>query len=363
MKRFDLEDFFYQFEHAPEYINLASSDAQPWDAAEIGEELRAATANVSLHYPDVKAELLPHLKNLCGASSETEVLPTSGAAEAIALVMHELFDAGCNGPVAMPAPGYGAFHGLASLLRLPVKTYEYSPGRNWTPSPDELLELSDDCAALIINNPHNPSGHVLPDDFIRSVAQRLGARNAVLILDEVFQTRSGRGVAAGFGRHVVMIGSLSKMYGLPGLRLGWIAAASERISRLRTLQQYLTLTLNSLAVTLGATVLKDPQRFDRSELVRNHRNILIDWAAKSDGTFSISQPLGGTTACLTVNSSPREDADALFERFRKAGVLLAPGPRCFDFGHELNWFRLGYAAVKTEDLRRGLALIAEVLRQ
>jgi aspartate/methionine/tyrosine aminotransferase len=364
MLRFELEDFFDRHEHAPGPINLASSDALPWDAAHLTDS--GALTDIltgTLAYPDVKQCLLPGLREFCEPPSEIGVLPTSGAAEAIALVMHELFNSRLvrdENPIAIPSPGYGAFRGLASLLGLPTRTYDYRPDRGWAPDLDELSELSKHCAALIVNNPHNPSGHVIPDDFLRTIARELAARGGVLIVDEVFRIPGETGSAIGLGSHVVTIDSLSKIYGLPGLRLGWITANQERLGRLRTLQQYLTLTLNSFAVAIGSVVLKDLERFSRADLIRNNRKILIDWAEEAKGMLSISAPLGGTTVCLTINS--KIPSDELFELFLKAGVLLVPGGRCFDFGREINWFRLGYG-IGADDLNRGLARIREVLNR
>ncbi len=363
MKRFELEDFFDKYEHVHEHvpglINLASSDALPWNTTDIARDvLDAAVADLTLKYPNVNRSLLPGLEGLCRLPPEAAVLPTSGAAEAIALVMHELASLGKGGLVAIPVPGYGAFLGLSSLLGLEAKTYEYHPGRNWAPDLDELLELSRRCPALIINNPHNPSGHVLPDEFLRTIAQEMGARGATLIVDEVFRTDGETCSAVELGSDVVTIGSLSKVYGLPGLRLGWIIANKELVGRLRTLQQYFTLTLNSFTVSLGSAVLKDLKRFSRTDLIRKNRKILIGWAEAYKETLSISSPLGGTTVCLTVNSPT--PADVLFERFLEAKVLLAPGERCFEFGEDLNWYRLGYGT-SPDDLHLGLSRVSEVL--
>jgi aspartate/methionine/tyrosine aminotransferase len=361
MQRFELEDFFDEHEHVSGPINLASSDALPWRAASFKKRALAKIAAGTLAYPDVKGLLLPGLKRFCKPPRGIEVLPTSGAAEAIALVMHELHSSRAardHGFIAIPSPGYGAFAGLASLLGLPVKSYDYGPDRGWAPDLDELLNLSKQCAALIVNNPHNPSGHVIPDDFLKTIAGDLASRGAVLIVDEVFRTPGETKPAIRLGDHVVTIGSLSKIYGLPGLRIGWVTANKERLSRLRTLQQYFTLTLNTFSVALGSAVLQDPERFSRAELIRKNRILLMDWAEASKATLSISPPLGGTTVCLTVNS--KIPAGKLFKRFKKAGVLLAPGERCFEFGHGVNWFRLCYGT-ETKDLKCGLARVNDVV--
>jgi aspartate/methionine/tyrosine aminotransferase len=289
------------------------------------------------------------------------VLPTSGAAEAIALVMHELSHSGVarnGGFIAIPSPSYGAFAGLASLLQLPTRTYAYRPDRGWAPDLDEILGLSRQCAALIVNNPHNPTGQILPDDFLGTIAAELAGRGAVLIVDEVFRIPGETESAIGLGSHVVTIGSLSKIYGLPGLRLGWVTANRKRLADLRTLQQYLTLSHNAFTTALGSAVLADLEKFNRADLIRGNRQHLTGWAATSKPLLSISAPHGGTTVCLTVNSNT--PADALFERFLKAGVLLAPGNRCFGFAPDINWFRLGYGT-GADELNRGLARVEDVL--
>src|SRR5689334_4021801 len=116
---FKLEDFFDKYEHRPDLINLASSDALPWKGTELTEKgvpLPDSTS-LSLAYPDVKGGLLPHLLDLCEPPAGIEVLPTAGAAEAIALIMHVCASRGMvtrGRPIAIPRPSYGAFHGLAN---------------------------------------------------------------------------------------------------------------------------------------------------------------------------------------------------------------------------------------------------------
>src|SRR5713226_3868249 len=89
---FGLEDFFYEYEHAANLANLASSDALPWTAAEL-EAAGIALPDikqVTLNYPDVRGQLLPVLEKFCAPPSGMEVLPTAGGAEAIALLLNEL---------------------------------------------------------------------------------------------------------------------------------------------------------------------------------------------------------------------------------------------------------------------------------
>jgi aspartate/methionine/tyrosine aminotransferase len=359
MLRFRLEDFFDEYEHRLNLINLASSDALPWDMSVLDTDAFEEIARSSLSYPDPK-RLLPLLESALAPPSGVGLMPTSGAAEAIALTMHEIA-ASCSERdcvVVLPSPSYGAFRGLASLLGLKVKQYDYRPSAGWRPDLDEMCCLAKECSAFIINNPHNPTGYVIPNEDLGQLSKILLSRGAVLVVDEVFRFPNETQSAIGLDPNVVVLGSLSKTHGLPGLRLGWLATHRDRLSRYRTLQQYLSLTLNSFSITVGSSVLKKLTRFDRAELVRTNRKIVKEWAGTLKERISISDPMGGTTVCLTADD--RLSEDLVFEALLAAGVLLAPGNRCFEGGLTQTWFRLGYGT-DTESLELGLTRLATVI--
>jgi aspartate/methionine/tyrosine aminotransferase len=360
MLRFELEDFFDEYEHRPDLINLASSDALPWSASALDNEVLAEIARGSLGYPDAK-RLIGPLERVLVPPVGVGLLATSGAAEAIALAIHEIAESrsGSECLVVLPSPSYGAFRGLASLLGLKIKQYDYRPDEGWRPNLDEMCSLAKQCSAFILNNPHNPTGYVMPDQHLEWIADILSSRGAVLIVDEVFRFPDETRSAIELGRNVVVLGSLSKTHGLPGLRLGWIAARPERVARYRTLQQYFSLTLNSFSVAVGCSVLGKLTKFDRTELIRVNRRLVMDWARQLCGLASISVPSGGTTVCVTTDNGISEER--LFRASLEAGVLIAPGNRCFERGLSPNWFRLGYGA-ETSSLELGLQRLENVIR-
>jgi len=363
MTPFQLEDFFDQYEHCAGVLNLASSDALPWPAAVLADRgINLVDAlKFSFSYPDVTKDLTPHLRAFCKPPEGMEILPTSGAAEAIALVLHEYADASRDKRdtcIALPSPSYGAFPGLAELLQLRFCKYTYDPHKGWRPDLDEMRDLASRCTALVVINPHNPSGHCLPLEFLRHLADALAKHDGILIVDEVFLVPGEAPSAVSVGPNVVLIASLSKTYGLPGLRLGWIAASKGRVRRLRTVQQYLTLTLNKVTVALGAAILPKHAVFSRAQLVNENRRVLLAWANSTQGMASISRPSGGTTVCLMMPT--QRDETTMFRKLLDGGVLLVPGSRCFEFTCGTPWFRIGYACA-SDTLRDGLRKIADVL--
>ncbi|HYN79861.1 MAG TPA: pyridoxal phosphate-dependent aminotransferase [Gemmatimonadaceae bacterium] len=362
LTRFNLEDFFDEFEHLPGLINLASSDAQPWSGKDLqAKDVTLRSDHLTMAYPDAKTHLLPGLRLLCNPPMGIDLLATSGAAEGIALIMHELSTTtahGRNKLIGVPRPSYGAFSGLATLLGLHCEFYDYDPSRGWAPDPAQVLALAKRCNALIVTNPHNPTGNVMPMPELEQVNTALRSHGGTLIVDEVFRAPGETESSITLGENVVVIGSLSKTYGLPGLRLGWVATSQERLRRLRTVQQYLTLSLSAMTVIIGAAVLKKPELFSRAELIHANRTIVTDWAGAHEDVVRISVPAGGTTVCVVIDTTM--DETALFDSFVQRGVLLAPGSRCFEFARDLHWFRLGYGT-ESETLHRGLELVAAAI--
>lgn len=139
MRPFGLEDFFDKHEYRPDVVNLASSDALPWTVGQLKRlGLVFPGAKASSKYPH-PAELKAELRSYLRPPSGFEVLPTCGVAEAIALVLHEFADATSrSGSVAVARPNYGAFAGLADLLGLQVRHYDYAPAPR-QPDPARLL--------------------------------------------------------------------------------------------------------------------------------------------------------------------------------------------------------------------------------
>ena len=235
---FELEDFFDEYEHRAGLINLASSDALPWSIADLERKGAIALGDTvsTLQYPDVRRHLYPSLEKFLKPPPGVALLPTAGASEAIALVMHELVATLApheSRPLVIPTPSYGAFRGLAALLGLPIETYPYIPSRGWEPDLVALADLSRRCAALVITNPHNPTGHVMDPSLLTKLSQEISSSGGTMIVDEVFRVAGEDSSAMTLGPHVVVIGSLSKTYGLPGVRLGWVATNEERVARLR----------------------------------------------------------------------------------------------------------------------------------
>lgn len=364
LRPFALEDFFAEFEHRPGLFNLASSDAAPWTLQDVFDhcpDLQTDLARLSLNYPDVRKSLVPALEEFCKPPSEMNILAVSGAAEAILLILAE-----CRSRrdgrlrVAVPRPSYGAYAGLADLLGYEIIDYGYTNDDEWSLDADSLRQAATSADILVINNPHNPTGRLIDEKLLQALSDIVAEKQGTLLVDEVFRLPEDCPSATHLGTHVTVISSLSKVYGMPGLRLGWIVTSQANIQGLRTLQQYTTLTPNVFAEAVGKEVLKHLDSFSRRGLLETNRVLLLNWAQQNSALVRLIAPDAGTTAVLEINSSQSEDD--LFKLFESSGVLLVPGARCFGVNNTKPWFRLGYGAPETV-LRNGLETISRALRR
>lgn len=363
LRPFALEDFFAEFEHRPGLCNLASSDAAPWTLQEICAQcpgLQSDLDLLSLNYSDVYKSLVPALRKICQPPPHMDILVVSGAAEAIFLILMERRSRGDRQlRVAVPRPSYGAFVGVAHLFGYEITDYGYTNSGDWSLDADGLRQAAMNADILVLNNPHNPTGRLIDDKLLQNISDIVAEKKGTLLADEVFRLPENCPSATRLGTHVTVISSLSKVYGMPGLRLGWIVTSRTHINRLRTLQQYTTLTPNVFAQAVGKEVLERINLFSRRDLLETNRSILLDWARHNSGLVRLIAPHAGTTAVLEINSNRSEDD--FFNLFVDSGVLLVPGSRCFGVNNAKPWFRLGYGGPESV-LRAGLETISQASR-
>jgi aspartate/methionine/tyrosine aminotransferase len=187
--------------------------------------------------------------------------------------------------------------------------------------------------AAFVVSPHNPTGLVLDADTLRRFASHLSEIGAVLVVDEVY-----RGVGLGsdvqpsgatLSHNVISVGSLSKIYGLAGLRIGWVAGPAMIVEDVQNVQTYTSRCPSPTSEALARVALEN-----RDALVRRSLSLVSDAlveldavCSRYDSAIQLSQPQGGTVAFPSLAGV---DVDAWCEELvANQGLLLAPGGACF----------------------------------
>lgn len=339
-------------------LPLSTSDLLAFEP----EDERAATLDRLLQLPLGYSEargtlaLRSALAGTYESVSPDQILVTTGAIEANFLLFNELLDAGDH--VIAPYPAYQQLYTVPRAIGCDVSLWNVGPETNYRYDVDALQRLITPRTRLIIvNTPHNPTGAMLsPADAARvyALAESVGAW---VIGDEAYRWLSvpdGDPFAppvVDMGPRGISVGTLSKPYGLPGLRIGWIAGPADIVDRCWGLRDYISLSPGKLNDALACLGLKHHDKI----VARNREIIVANLAAASkwiDGrrdVLSWTPPRGGLLALLKYNL-PVDSltlADMLANDY---SVMLAPGS-AFGYEHHL---RLGIGQ-RPDIFSRGLA--------
>jgi len=318
-----------------------------------------------LNYPQANGILLlrERIAALYPGATPENVLVTVGCAEANFLAIQTLLEPGDE--MAVMLPNYMQIWGIAHNAGLRLKAFHLRAEQAWAPDLDELDSVASDRTKLIaVCNPNNPTGYILTEaemDAIVATASRVGAW---LLADEVYsgtERLTDRQTPSFWGRYdrVLAMNSLSKAYGLPGLRIGWVAGPADTVDDIWARHEYTTIGAGMLDNRLAAIALSPqvrPRLIRRArEYIRQGFPLLDAWLESHEGVFTLVPPQAAAIAFpryhLEVNSTH------LVERLmREKSVLIVPGDH-FGLDHYL---RISFGQ-PPEFLRAALDRIHELI--
>jgi alanine-synthesizing transaminase len=272
---------------------------------------------------------------------------TAGTSEAYSFLFKLLADPGEE--ILVPRPSYPLFESLIRLESLQAVSYllRYTAGRGWHVDLETLrCQISTRSRVLMTVNPNNPTGSYLQDDELRSMCGLCREYGLALVVDEVFldypaQVEAGGGNFSVAGRGEILtfvLSGLSKIAGLPQLKLGWIAVSGPKdlVSRAKERLALITdafLTVGSGAQLALPALLRHRRQFQdqvRCRLSDNYRYLATMLAAGSGPQLLERQ--GGWYAVIRHHLDTDDDEDLVCRLLSETGVLVHPG-YFYDFQH------------------------------
>jgi aspartate/methionine/tyrosine aminotransferase len=282
---------------------------------------------------------------------------TNGTSEANYLVALSQLRAGDL--FAMEAPNYMQMPGVARSLGAAVRTFHLREDTAWEPDWEELDEvLSAKPRLLYVSNPNNPTGALLSDHAMARIIDRIEATGTWLLSDEVYLgaeiARSRTKSFWGMSDRVIVTSGLSKAYGIPGLRIGWIVAPASVTAACWTQHDYLTIGPNKMSDRI-ARVAVDPGNRERcyartQSILMHNLPIVREWVGQFEGRVTWREPQAGAIALIKYDS-PVPSVD-IAERIRtQQSTLIVPGSHVGLEGYLRVWLG-GREAFLREGLRR-----------
>ncbi|SEP61380.1 aminotransferase class I/II-fold pyridoxal phosphate-dependent enzyme [Natrinema salaciae] len=253
-------------------------------------------------YPDFRAAAAAFV----GCDSE-RVIPTAGGLAAIRLAMEGVLEPGDEALV--PYPSFGEYAREVRLQGATPRFVRY----------DELIDVGptvlESCALAVVCTPNNPTGDAIDLDALAAFAARCADADTTLLVDEAFLGFTDRPSAATVDLEPVVVArSLTKLFGLPGLRAGFAVATGEQRDALATARR--TWSLGTPAARVGAHCLR------RDEFVRETRGRVARERERMRGALERRFDVYPSDAPYLLCDVGDRDVSTVIANARAAGVAI-----------------------------------------
>jgi aspartate/methionine/tyrosine aminotransferase len=287
---------------------------------------------------------------------------THGSSEAILLAMATVVERGDE--IIVLAPVYHALSAVAQSLGATLKVWELSPEDGFRPDLEDLRRLlGARTKAVVVNFPHNPTGATLSANQYAEFVELINRRGVFLFWDGAFSDlhyeTPGLLDPVASVQKCVSFGTLSKAYGLPGVRIGWCFAPEPVLREMVKLRDYTTISCSPLLEHLAAAVVERADLLIAPRLAQAaaNRAQLAEWAAANLDIVEYTPPLGGVTVFPRF-ASDGGTTEVCEDLAREDGVLVVPGS-CFGLS---NHIRIGFGG-PSELLSTGLERLTARVRK
>lgn len=364
---FRLERWFARYEFSVEY-NLAASCPWPTTTAELlslaGDKAREEYLSLDLGY--IPSPGTPSLRETLAATYATvtpgEVQVTTGASEAICLLLSQLLEPG--DAIVVQTPIYQSFLSVAESVGAEVRRWPLRPDTGWSCDVEQLDDLLDERVRMVvINSPNSPTGAMLGRDELQEVVRRIERLGVYLVVDEVYRgvSLSGQVQAPSpvdASERAIVIGDITKPYGLGGLRVGWLVCKDRAIlQRIAKARDYTTMCSAAPSEFLAEIALRYSQAIiaKKVEGARANLEALRAFAVQWEGVLEWNDPKGGYTIFAKL-ATPLETEAFCRRLAEEYGTLLLPGSV---FDHD-SYVRIGLGA-RPSEFAMGLERLAQFL--
>ncbi|MHA1963708.1 MAG: aminotransferase class I/II-fold pyridoxal phosphate-dependent enzyme [Candidatus Thorarchaeota archaeon] len=370
LERFELERIQSEWEHHVDY-NLAETGVEPLHIRDLldTKELKDQLFDIQLAYSQTNGtvalrEAISH--HYPGTTAEN-ILATSGGAEANFLVTWWLRKENPDrDELIFLVPNYMQIGGIWKNLGgkvIPFKL-ELKEGM-WVPDLEGLkAAVSKKTAAIAICTPNNPTGKILTEEDLKAIVSIAAEHEAWVVSDEIYrgaELQEGKAPSVqGLSDKVLVTSSLSKAYGLPGLRLGWVVCPSPQAAlELWTYSDYTTIcpakTSDWLATLALSTDVQAKIEKRTRQVVRENWAIIEKWIA-SHSDLMTTIPPEAAAICFIKLKDGINSLDFTMKLMEEKSVLISPGEH-FEMP---GYIRIGFGTEK-EYLEPALELIGELL--
>src|ERR1700674_1595073 len=350
--------------HAAARFNLANSGLLGCTT----EDLEPAPADVQINGPNHLGyqPLIEAIAARYGARPE-QVVTAAGTSGANFLAFAALVEPGDEVLIEQPTyePLVAALSWLGARLRRFQRRFEdgyrFDPGEVRAQLAATAAGGGRGVRLVVLTNPHNPSGVLAPAAEVAEVGRFAAAAGAPLLIDEVYRDSWGEEGPPShlhLGSNLLATSSLTKCYGLSGLRCGWVLGPPELVERMRRVNDFMAATGSMPSDSLALAAFRQLPRFmaRARAILEPSRQLVRDFLATHQEWLEAVLP--AHSMMVFPRLLREDDSQVLHDRLRRRETSIVPG-RFFDHPRH---FRLGFAVLH-DDVAEGLRRLSATLRE
>lgn len=307
------------------------------------------------------SDLKEGIASLYRTMAPQEIVPTHGASGGNHHVFYSLINPGDK--VISIMSSYQQLYSIPASLGADVKIMHLKKENGYLPNVDELKKLAEGGVKMIcLNNPNNPTGALIPEEILQKVIRIARDFDAYLLVDEVYrhliQSDDWQPSIVDMYEKGISTSSMSKVFSLAGVRLGWIATHDkDALKQMWSHRDYNLISCGMIDDAIAALALKSKEAILKrnKKIIRENLAVLDEWIEK-EPRLSYVKPEAGTTA-LVYYDFPVDSYTLCRQMYDACGAFVTPGD-CFD---EPCSMRIGYAAGR-DTLEKGLKAMSTFFR-
>ncbi len=344
--------------------NLSESSVADRRLDELAVDLGDLTLLYGAHRGDERLRALIAAQAGSAAITSEHVLVTTGAAGALFIIATSVLDPSAH--LIVVRPNYATNLETPRAIGCGITTIDLDFEAGFQLDVDRIeAALQPNTRLISVTCPHNPTGTMMPWSDLQRLAELARARDCLLLVDETYRDLTYQRpypTAASLGPQVIAVSSLSKAFGTPGLRLGWLLTRNpELFERCLAAKEQIGICGSVVDERVGAAVLEGRERWLAQSGVRNqaHLGIVRDWVAGEELVEWV-EPAGGVVCFPRLKVPPGFDCDRFYRALLQPhGTYVGPGHW---FEMPKRFLRIGFAWPAEADLRAGLRGISAALR-
>ena len=351
-QRMELEDWFdrYQFERE---VDLGESAVKFLKVQDLNVDL----GDVDLRYghhsgsPKLRSIIAEDYPGLSGDN----IIVTNGGSEAIFSLYNGIMSKGDR--LVVEHPNYPSLYEIPQSIGCEIALLRLSYDNNFRPDLDELDSLvTHDTKILCITHPNNPTGSTISEHELLQIVDICEKKDVILLSDETYlelNFDSNLPPAASLSANAISLSTMSKCYGLPGIRIGWMATKKKEIlDRILCVREYTTITNSAVGEHIAGHVLQNKADFlgRAKSRVDENKKIVCDWIERHEYVEWV-KPTAGVVGLGRLKEDAVNDPQDLYDILaQKYKTMTIPGKY---FGLDNRFFRLGFGA-NSKEIAEGL---------